>query len=95
MGTDTSRGGDTEGGRPGEAPKKRGRPPGETLYGLKEARIEADLDGAELAAMAGMHVDTIGRLENVHRGADPRTTRRLARALGVEPRTLRQPPESS
>lgn len=70
-----------------------GRPVGEMLHGLKEARIQADLGGKELAALAGVHEQTIRKLENLHAGADPRTTLRLARALGVKRSVLRNAPE--
>ena len=67
---------------------RRGRPVGQMLYGLREARIRADLTGGKLAEKAGVHENTIRRLENLHTGADPRTVRRLSRALEVEPRRL-------
>lgn len=70
-----------------------GRPVGDMLHGLKEARVQADLGGKELAALAGVHEQTIRKLENLHAGADPRTTLKLARALGVKRSVLRNAPE--
>jgi len=57
---------------------------------LKELREERSLSMRELAERAGVTHQTIYRLEhaegksNVH----PRTRRRLAEALGVQPREL-------
>lgn len=69
-----------------------GRPVGEMLYGLKEARIQADLDGKTLAERAGVHEQTVRKLENLHAGADPRTMLRLAKALGVNRKALKEEP---
>ncbi len=42
----------------------------------------------ELAQSSGVSVDTILKLEHGGREAQPRTLRKLAEALGVEPREL-------
>jgi transcriptional regulator with XRE-family HTH domain len=47
------------------------------------------LSTRELAEISGVHRHTILRLENAETGAHPRTIRKLAEALGVEPKTLR------
>lgn len=80
-------------GKLDERVNRGGRPVGEMLYGLKEARIQADLDGKTLAQRAGVHEQTVRKLENFHAGADPRTTLRLAKALGVKRSVLRNEPE--
>jgi len=56
---------------------------------LRELREDRTLSARELAALAGVHYNTILRLENNQGGAQPRTLRKLAAALGVEPRELR------
>lgn len=57
---------------------------------LKELREDRTLSVRELAKLAGVHFTTIARLENEHGGAQPRTIRKLAAALGVDPRELRR-----
>lgn len=47
------------------------------------ARAESDLTLQELAEAAGRALDTVSRLENLKRGADPKTIFALARALGT------------
>jgi len=42
----------------------------------------------ELGMKSGVAFDNINKLENEHRSAQPRTVRKLARALGVEPKEL-------
>ncbi len=56
---------------------------------LRELREDQTLSTRELAALAGVHYNTILRLENNQGGAQPRTLRKLAAALGVDPRELR------
>ncbi len=56
---------------------------------LRELREDQTLSTRELAALAGVHYNTVLRLENNQGGAQARTLRRLAAALGVEPRELR------
>jgi transcriptional regulator with XRE-family HTH domain len=55
---------------------------------LKALRSEHVLTLRELAEEAGVSKDTIWRLENGHSEAYPSTIRKLARALGVQPREL-------
>lgn len=56
---------------------------------LKELREERSLSQRELADRSGVAHTTIHALEVGKRTAPwPRTTRRLAKALGVEPREL-------
>jgi transcriptional regulator with XRE-family HTH domain len=55
---------------------------------LKELRRRRVLTMEELAEKAGVGRNTIWRLEHGVMGAQPRTIRKLARALGVEPEEL-------
>ncbi len=55
---------------------------------LKALRSEHVMTLRELADEAGVSKDTIWRLENGHSGAYPSTIRKLAKALGVQPRDL-------
>jgi len=55
---------------------------------LKRIRNEYPLTVRELAEMSGVSYDTITKVENGHREARPSTIRKLAGALGVEPREL-------
>lgn len=55
---------------------------------LKELRKRRVLTMEELAERAGVGRNTIWRLEHGVMGAQPRTIRKLARALGVEPEEL-------
>jgi transcriptional regulator with XRE-family HTH domain len=55
---------------------------------LKTLRGEHVLTLRELAEEAGVSKDTIWRLENGHSEAHPSTIRKLARALGVQPKEL-------
>ena len=57
---------------------------------LRELRENLALSTRELAELAGVHRHTIIRLENEQGGAHPRTLRKLAQALRVEPRELRR-----
>lgn len=56
---------------------------------LRELREDRTLSARELAEAAGVHYHTVLRLENNQGGARPLTIRKLAQALGVEPRELR------
>ena len=58
---------------------------------LRELREEKAYSQRELAARSGVGADTIYRLERsgASAKAHPRTVRKLAQALGVEPRVLR------
>ncbi len=55
---------------------------------LREMRHRRVLTMEELAEKAGVGRNTIWRLEHGVMGAQPRTIRKLARALGVEPEDL-------
>jgi transcriptional regulator with XRE-family HTH domain len=55
---------------------------------LRQLRRERAWSQRDLARRSGVSQDTITRLETSQREAQPRTTRRLAEALGVEPREL-------
>jgi DNA-binding XRE family transcriptional regulator len=55
---------------------------------LRALRSEHVLTLRELAEEAGVSKDTVWRLENGHSEAHPSTIRKLARALGVQPREL-------
>lgn len=66
-----------------EATKKRGRGGGIGLPNLKAERHRAGLSLRELEGRSGVKYTTISELENGHRGAQGRTVRRLAEALGV------------
>ncbi len=58
---------------------------------LRELREEKAYSQRELAARSGVGADTIYRLERAGASAKahPRTIRKLAEALGVEPREMR------
>jgi transcriptional regulator with XRE-family HTH domain len=55
---------------------------------LRELRLERMISQAELAKMADTTQATISNFERGLRTAQPRTVRKLADALGVEPRGL-------
>ena len=55
---------------------------------LRRIRRVRALSQRELSRMTGMAFDTISRLETGKQRAQPRTIRKLADALGVEPREL-------
>lgn len=55
---------------------------------LRTLRGEHVLTLRELAEEAGVSKDTIWRLENGHSAAHPSTIRKLAKALGVQPKEL-------
>ncbi len=57
----------------------------EKLRSLREDRV---LSQRELARMAGLAQGTVWRLENGFPEAHPLTIRKLAAALGIEPREL-------
>jgi ribosome-binding protein aMBF1 (putative translation factor) len=56
---------------------------------LKELRLDQALSARDLADRAGINYRTVLRLEHGQTEAQPRTVRKLAEALGVEPRELR------
>ena len=55
---------------------------------LKALRIEAALTQAELADKAGVAANTVARLERDEAEPHMTTARKLAEALGVQPREL-------
>lgn len=55
---------------------------------LRTLREEKVLSQRELARLAGITHTTLWRLENGHREARPKTIRKLAKALEVEPKEL-------
>ncbi len=55
---------------------------------LKELRRERVLSLRELEGRSGVSYNTIWRIEDGRQGAHPRTIRKLAEALGVEPAEL-------
>lgn len=55
---------------------------------LKELRRERVLSLRELEERSGVSHNTIWRLEDGRQGAHPRTVRKLAEALGVQPSEL-------
>ncbi len=55
---------------------------------LKQLREEKVLSQRELARMAGLTHQTVWRYENGFTQAHPRTIRKIAAVLGVEPREL-------
>jgi len=61
---------------------------GTLLPGLAAQRRRRALTQRRLAAMAGVAHTTVQQLESLRRGGYPRTIRRLASALGVEPEKL-------
>lgn len=55
---------------------------------LRELRERKALSLRELASRSGVNYNAIWRIEVGRTGAQPRTIRRLAEALGVEPHEL-------
>jgi transcriptional regulator with XRE-family HTH domain len=55
---------------------------------LKELRRERVLSLRELEERSGVSYNTILRIEDGRQGAHPRTIRKLAEALGVQPSEL-------
>jgi transcriptional regulator with XRE-family HTH domain len=55
---------------------------------LKQLRREQVLSLRELEEKSGVSYNTIWRLEDGRQGAHPRTIRKLAEALGIEPNEL-------
>jgi transcriptional regulator with XRE-family HTH domain len=63
---------------------------------LKEARLNQGYSQAELAELAGVSQASIAMIETGARETPhPRTLRKLAGALGIEIRELRDDPEES
>ncbi len=55
---------------------------------LRRIRRERAVSQRELSRMTGIAFDTISRLETGKQQAQPRTIRKLADALGLEPKEL-------
>jgi transcriptional regulator with XRE-family HTH domain len=55
---------------------------------LRKLRERRALSLRELSALSGVNYNSIWRIEVGRTGAKPRTVRRLAAALGVEPHEL-------
>jgi transcriptional regulator with XRE-family HTH domain len=55
---------------------------------LKELRRERVLSLRELEERSGVSYNTIWRIEDGRQGAHPRTVRKLAQALSVDPKEL-------
>ena len=55
---------------------------------LRRLRLERALTQQELSRMTGIAQDSISKLERGHRPPLPSTVRKLAQALGVEPKEL-------
>ncbi len=55
---------------------------------MRQLRQERALSLRDLGERSGIAFDTINKLENEYREAQPRTIRRLAEALRVEPKEL-------
>jgi transcriptional regulator with XRE-family HTH domain len=55
---------------------------------LKDLRRERVLSLRELEEVSGVSYNTIWRLEDGRQGAHPKTVRKLAEALGVQPSEL-------
>jgi transcriptional regulator with XRE-family HTH domain len=55
---------------------------------LRELRRQKVLSMRELEEMSGVSYNTIWRLENGVTGAQPRTIRKIAQVLGVDPAEL-------
>ena len=64
------------------------RPRSTPLPNLTEHRRRRGLTQRQLGGLAGVAHTTVQRLESFERGAYPRTLRKLAVALGVEPEAL-------
>jgi transcriptional regulator with XRE-family HTH domain len=67
-------------------------PPTQDPQRLQRRRIQAGLNRKELAAIAGIHKTTMGRLERGLNNASPRVLKQLAEALNCEIADL-MPPE--
>lgn len=55
---------------------------------LRELRRDKVLSMRELEELAGVSYNTIWRIEAGRQGAHPKTIRKLAEALGVDPKEL-------
>jgi DNA-binding XRE family transcriptional regulator len=64
------------------------REKGIPLPRLKDRRRRAALTQVELANLAGVSPSSIQALESGERAAHPRTVRRIAKAIAIEPQEL-------
>ena len=55
---------------------------------MRQLRREQALSQRDLSGITGIAHDSISQLETGRRDAHPRTVRKLAEALGVEPKEL-------
>ena len=55
---------------------------------MRRTRREQALSQRDLSRMTGVAHDSISQLETGRRDAQPKTIRKLAKALGVEPKEL-------
>ncbi len=58
------------------------------LQSLKQVRNERQMTLRQLSAKSGVSADSISNFEELRQMASPRTTRRLAEALGVRVQDL-------
>jgi transcriptional regulator with XRE-family HTH domain len=79
-------------GRQGRKEGASCRSRGILLPGLKAIRMREALSQRDLSKLSGISRETIYRIEGARRTAYPRTTRRLAAALGVLPEDLMREP---
>ncbi len=70
-------------------PRRRRKPGTLLLHGLARLREERGYSMRELARLAELSPDTVFRLEHLQRGAEPKTRRRLAKALGTTIKDLK------
>lgn len=77
-------GGSADGGSKAEAAQGEGV----LLPGLWQQRQRALMRQDELASAAGVAIATVGELERGDRGAQTRTVKAIAKALGVDPQLL-------
>jgi transcriptional regulator with XRE-family HTH domain len=59
------------------------------LQNLKRVREERQMTVHQLSARSGVSADSISDFEELRQMASPRTTRKLAEALGVRPEALK------
>lgn len=77
-------------------PRVRGRKRGTFfLPGLARERDRAGLSMRQLVEESGVSLDTVFRLEHQERGAEPRTRKSLAKALGTTVQALRTSDEEA
>ena len=72
-----------------EATERKKRVPMPLLQGLRRVRERRGVSVRQLSAKSGVSADSISDFEELRRMASPRTTRRLAEALGVREEDLR------